>query len=117
MQITLPCWAATYRLEGTDTAEWLAHAFSYTDPDELCRANQVRDPSELYEAREIALPGWHFFYARPGDLLERIDAMFGLPAGCSRAVGRVHHPDARLPYAGETVAVPTREFAKTHLGH
>ncbi len=63
---------------------------------------------------DIILPGWHFFYARGGESLEEFDAMFGLPSGCSRTVGRVHHPDARLPLACETVAVPTLGFVKQY---
>jgi hypothetical protein len=54
--------------------------------------------------------------AREGDRLSAIDAMFGLPKGSARTVGRGHHPDPDRPYAGEAVAVPVPGFAKQLVG-
>ena len=115
MRISLPCYAATYRMEPGDTFEWLAEAFAYSGVEELARLNGLDDPSQLDGGVDISLPGWHFFYARPGDALERIDEMFGLPPGWSRTVGRVHHPDPRLPYESETIAMPTEGFVKARI--
>jgi len=114
MHISLPCYAAAYRMEPGDTFEWLAESFSYSSVEELAKLNGLGAPSELDGGADILLPGWHFFYARRGDTLEQIDKMFGLPLGWSRTVGRVHHPDPRLPYESETIAVPTDGFVKAH---
>ena len=113
VRIDLPCYAATYRIEQGDSFEWLADAFGYLGVEELAKLNGVGNPSYLDAGRDVQLPGWHFLYARPGDSLERIDEMFGLPLGSSRLVGRVHHPDARLPYASETIAIPTTDFLRS----
>jgi hypothetical protein len=115
MLIDLPCYAAVYRMENGDTFEWLAEAFSYPSVEELAKFNGLLDPSKLKGLTEILLPGWHFFYARKGDSLEKIDTMFSLPSGSSRTVGRVHHPDPRLPYKSETIAVPTNAFVKNYI--
>ena len=114
MRISLPCYAATYRMDPGDTYEWLAEAFAYAGVEELAKLNGLGDPSRLDGGADTLLPGWHFFYARRGDSLVKIDELFGLPPGWSRTVGRVHHPDGRLPYASETIAVPTAGFAETH---
>lgn len=115
MHISLPCYAATYRMEPGDTFEWLAEAFGYPDVKELAKLNGLGDPSQLNGGMDIQLPGWHFFYARRGDTLEQIDEMFDLPLGCSRTVGRVHHPDPRLPYESESIAVPTEGFVEAYI--
>jgi len=115
MPISLPCYAVSYRMEPGDTIEWLAKAFAYSSIEELAKFNGLLDPSELEGGADILLPGWHFFYARSGESLEQIDKMFGLPLGSSRTVGRVHHPDLRLPYESETIAVPTEEFVKVYI--
>jgi hypothetical protein len=115
MRIKLPCYAATYRMEPCDTFEWLSEVFAYPGVEELTRLNGLDDPADLSGLGEIKLPGWHFFYARRGDSLERIDKMFGLPPGSSRTVGRVHHQDPRLPYESETIAVPTEKFVEVYI--
>jgi hypothetical protein len=117
MRIGLPCYEARYRLEPRDTLEWLAEAFAYSGIEELANLNGVGDPSELYDGRDIRLPGWYFLYARHGDSLEQIDEIFGLPLGWSPTVGRVHHPDPRLPYESETIAVPGEGFVSAHSKH
>lgn len=114
MSINLPCYEASYRLERGDSFNWLARAFAYASDTELAKLNGVSDLAELARSAVIRLPGWHFFYARQGDTLERLDALFALPVGWSRTVGRVHHPDSRLPYIWETIAVPTKDFVGTH---
>lgn len=115
MRISLPCYAATYRMEPGDTFEWLAEAFDFASVEELAKFNGFGDPSFPDGCKDIELPGWHFFYARRGDSLEHIDSMFGLSLGSSRTVGRVHHPYPGLPYESETVAVPTVGFVKAHV--
>jgi hypothetical protein len=112
MRINLPCYLAAYQLEPWDTLDWVGQTFGYGDAKGLAAVNGYRDVSELDGGTEIKLPDWHFFYAHENDTLENFDAMFGLPKGSSITVGRVFHPDARLPYAGETVAVPTALFAE-----
>ena len=113
-KILLPCYAASYSMDPGDSLAWLAEAFCYEDADELARLNGLRGAEELDGGSPTQLPGWHFFYAREGEPLERIDEMFGLLPGWSRAVGRVHHADARLAYPFETIAVPTQGFAELH---
>jgi hypothetical protein len=115
VRIKLPCYAATYRMEPGDTYEWLAEAFAYSSIEELLELNKVKDPSELDSGEGILLPGWHFFYARPDESLERVDEIFGLPSGWSRTVGRVYHADPRLPYESETIAIPTQKFVEAHM--
>lgn len=115
MFIHLPCYEGSYRLEDGDTIKWLAETFAYGSAAELAKLNGMFDPSGLEDLDEIKLPGWNYFYAPPCDTLEQIDAVFGLPAGSSRRVGRVHHPDPRTPYESETIAVPTEEFVKAYL--
>lgn len=113
--INLPSYSGSYHLEYGDTVDWLAKEFAYGNPGELAKLNGMFDPSGLADLDEIKLPGWHFMYALPGDTLEQIDEMFGLPAGSCRTVGRVHHPDPDTPFASETIAVPTQEFVRTYL--
>jgi hypothetical protein len=112
MGISLPCYAATYRMEAGDTFEWLAEAFGYEGVEELAKLNGVRDLAAWDGSTDIVLPGWYFFYARPDESLERLDGMFQLPRGSARTVGRVHHADPRLPYEGETIAVPSARIAE-----
>ena len=114
MLIHLPCYEASYRLEYGDTVKWLAETFAYGSAEELAKLNGIFDPSGLEDLDQIKLPGWNYFYARPDDTLEQIDAVFGLTPGSSRTVGRVHHPDPRIPYESETIAVPTEEFVKAY---
>jgi hypothetical protein len=111
-RIKLPCFAAMYWLEPGDTLEWLAEAFGYSGIKELAELGKL-DLDQFDGGEAVLLPGWHFFYARPDDSLDRIDKMFEVPRGSSRTVGRVHHPDPRLPYESETIAVPTKKFVKT----
>jgi hypothetical protein len=115
MQIRLPCYAAAYHLAEGDTPAWLAEQFGYGDVETLAVVLGVGDPADLDLDRDIPLPGWHFFYARPGDSLDRIDALFGLPSGASRPVGRVHHPDPGVPFESETIAVPNKKFGKFQM--
>jgi hypothetical protein len=115
MKIRLPCYAASYQMERGDTFEWLIKAFAYLNIEELSRLNQLKNLAEWDGQKSIQLPGWHFFYARKSDTLKQIDTMFNLQAGSSRTLGRVHHPDPRLPFESEIVAVPTEEFTKTHI--
>ena len=110
----LPCYEASYRLEYGDTIKWLAETFAYGSAEELAKLNGIFDPTGLEDLDQIKLPGWNYFYARPDDTLEQIDAVFGLTPGSSRTVGRVHHPDPRIPYESETIAVPTEEFVKAY---
>jgi hypothetical protein len=115
MLVDLPCYAAAYHMEYGDSLEWLAEAFAYPSVEELAKFNGFLDSSKLKAVPEILLPGWHFFYARKGDSLEKIDEIFSLPSGSSRTVGRVHHPDPRLPYESETIAVPTNAFVENYI--
>lgn len=112
IDIGLPCFAATYRMEPGDTFEWLAEFFGYEDVKELARLNGVRDLVTWDGNTDIALPDWTFFYARREEFLPQIDEMFHLTKGSVRLVGRVHHADARLPYEGETIAVPSPRRAQ-----
>jgi hypothetical protein len=105
--ISLPCYSATYRMEPGDTFEWLSEAFGYESVKEVSKLNGMRDLSSWDGSSDIVLPGWYFFYAPPNASLERIDEQFGLSKGSVRTVGRVHHADSRLPYEGETIAIPT----------
>lgn len=109
LRVILPCWGASYRLDDWDSWESVAASFGYKTAKGLAKAVGLKS---LDAAAELTLPDWSFFYAREGDRLSAIDAMFGLPKGSVRTVGRVHHPDADRPYAGETLAVPTPAFAK-----
>jgi hypothetical protein len=115
MKIHLPCYAASCQMEPGDTFEGLVKAFVYRDTDELANLNKLKNLAEWDGKKDILLTGWNFMYARHGDTLERIDKLFGLPAGCSRTLGRVHHPDPRIPFESEIVAVPTEEFVKKHF--
>ncbi len=110
-KITLPCYAASYRMEHWDTFDWIGKAFGYQDARGLAKIMRLKSPLYLDTGKDIELPDWHFFYARENDTLEQIDSLFGLPQGSSIAVGRVYHPDPRLPYTGETIAIPTASFA------
>lgn len=111
MRIVLPCYAGTYRMEQWDTFDWVGKTFGYRNAKGLAEVNGFRDAASLDGGMNIKLPDWRFFYAREKDSLETIDAMFGLPKGSTITVGRAYHPDPRLPYTGETVAVPTPRFA------
>ncbi len=113
MEIVLPCYAATYRMEQWDSFDEVGKRFGYRDAEGLAEANGLTGPEALDCGADIRLPGWRFFYAREGDTLEDIDALFGLPKGSTITVGRVYHPDPRLPYPGETIAVPSPGFAGT----
>jgi hypothetical protein len=112
MPIHLPCYEASYRLEDGETIEWLAETFGYESPAQLAMANGLLDSSALEDLDLMKIPGWHYFYALSGDTLEQIDSLFGLPAGCSRVVDTVHHPDPRIPYESEPIAAPTKEFVE-----
>ena len=114
LQIDLPCFAGTYRLEEGDNFQWLAEAFAYKNVEELAMVNGWSDPVLSKEDQEIELTGWHFFHAKPGASLENLEKMFGLPVGWVRYVGRVYHPDDQMPMAPEIVAVPTMDFVKSH---
>jgi hypothetical protein len=115
MTIKLPCYAAAYRLEEGDSLDWLAKEFGYGDAQHLGVVNGVSDPAYMDAGLDIPLPGWRFFYARPGDSLGRFDAMFGLPAGASRAVGRVYRPNPCVPIDAETIAIPNKGFVATQI--
>ena len=107
MRVILPCWAASFRLEAGETWDAIAARFGYRDAKGLAKALGRKG---LDGADEVVLPDWHFFYAREGDRLSALDAMFGLRKGSVRTVGRTHHPDPDRPYAGETLAVPVAGF-------
>jgi hypothetical protein len=113
MQIVLPCYAATYRMEQWDNFDWVGKTFGYRDARGLAEVNGLQDVASLDSRIDIKLPDWRFFYAPEKATLEDIDAMFDLPKGSTITVGRVYHPDPRLPYTGETIAVPTTRFANT----
>ena len=113
--IQLPCYAAAYWLGGNDTPEQVASAFGYKGVEEISKLNKGWSRAGLDGSRAIRLIGWHFVYARAGDTLENLNKLFSLPAGACRPIGRVFHPDPRLPYESEVIAVPTEAFAKKHL--
>ena len=104
MTIHLPCYAATYQMENGDTFKWLAETFGYSNEKELAKLNGVRNLATL-AGKDIELPGWYFFYARPNESLQALEKQFGLAAGSARTVGRVFHADPDLPYEGETIAL------------
>ena len=106
MELSLPCFAASYRAQSNDDLSWLVKTFGYADIEELAKVNGMPEPSKLY-SRDIILPGWHFLYARRGDSLESIEKMFELPPGSARIVGLTHHPNPKIPYPSETIAIPT----------
>lgn len=110
-RINLPCYLATYHTEPWDTLDWVGKTFRYRDAKGLAQANGLKDVADLDGGAGIRLPDWHFYYAQENDTLEEFDAIFGLPRGSSITVGQAFHPDPRLPYPGETVAVPTPFFA------
>lgn len=112
MRINLPCYEAAYHMEPWDNLDWVGRTFGYQDAKGLAIANGLKDVTELNDVTGIKLPDWHFFYAHENDMLESFDAMFCLPKGSSVSVGRVFHPDPRVPYAGEIVAVPTPLFVE-----
>jgi hypothetical protein len=112
MRIILPCYTATYRMEQWDDFDWVGKTFGYQNAEGLAKVNGLRDVASLNSGLDIKLPDWRFFYAGEKDTLEGIDTMFGLPKGTTITLGRVYHPDPRLPYAGETIAVPTVRFAE-----
>jgi hypothetical protein len=111
-RINLPCYLAIYHTEPWDTLEWVGKTFGYHDAKGLAKANGLIDAAELDGGTGIRLPDWRFYYAQENDTLDDFDAIFKLPEGSSITVGRTFHPNPRLPYAGETVAVPTPLFAK-----
>jgi hypothetical protein len=113
MQFALPCYIATYRMEQWDTFDWVGKTFGYRDAEGLAEANGLEDVASLNSGTDIKLPDWRFFYAGDRDTLEAMDARFNLPTGSSITVGRAYHPDPRVPFGGETVAVPTPQFAET----
>jgi len=110
--ISLPCWAASVWLEPGETLESMAKTFAYGGVKELVKANGAKSISDLEREGHVRLPDWNFFYARKDEALPKIDRLFGVPLGSSRTVGRVHHPDARVPFESETIAVPTKAFRK-----
>jgi hypothetical protein len=112
MRVLLPCYLARYRMESWDDFDRIGQAFGYTDADGLAEVNGLAGAEELDGGIDIALPDWTFLTAPPQVNLEEIDRIFDLPPGSTIPVGRVHHPDPRLPYAGETIAVPTRRMAR-----
>lgn len=103
---------AVYYLEPWDTMDWVAKTFGYRNVKQLAKANKLKDPSELERRSMVLLPHWTFYYAEEKDTLESFDKKFGLPKGSSITVGKVYHPDPRLPYVGEVVAVPDLAFIK-----
>lgn len=114
LEIDLPCFVATYRMEQRDTIQWLAEAFCYKSVEELASVNGLSDMLLLDESREIVLAGWHFFYARRGDSVEKIETLFSCPSGWLRFVGRCFHPDPQVPMAPEVIAIPMIDFVNSH---
>lgn len=112
INISLPCFMATYRMEPGNTFKWLVEVFGYESVEELAMLNGVRDIATWDGRADIALPDWTFLYARRDEYLPLVDEMFHLPKGSTRVVGRVYHPHAWLPYEGETIAVPNRSRAE-----
>lgn len=111
MRLLLPGYWARYRMEQWDDFDRLGRAFGYGDGAGLAAANGLRGAEQLDGGTELALPDWTFFTAPPATSLDEIDALFDLPRGSTVTVGRVHHPDARIPYAGEMIAVPKPPLA------
>ncbi len=111
MEIDLACYEAIYNMEENDSFEWLARAFDYSDIEKLAEFNGLASASQLTNEMDILLLGWHFFYAPQGTSLEQIDTMFDLPPGSSRTLGRIFNPHPKLPYIGETIAIPNSELA------
>jgi len=116
-EIVLPCWAGSLWLEQGESLERIAKTFAFGSVKELVKANGVRSAADVEGRGQVLLPGWHFFHARKGETLPKIDALFGVPAGCSRTVARVHRPDARVPFESEAIAVPTLAFVKKNAGN
>jgi hypothetical protein len=112
VRVNLPCHVAAYELEPWDTLDWVGKTFGYRDAKGLAEVNGLKDVADLDGGVEIKLPDWRFYSAQENDTLDRFDRMFGLPKASSITVGRVFHPDPRLPYPGETVAVPAPFFAE-----
>jgi len=109
-QVELQSYEATYHLEPWDTFDWVGKSFGYKNAIGLAKVNGLNSVEDLEKLVEIKLPDWHFFYAQENDTLEKFDKMFRLPRGSSISVGRVYHPDPRIPYTCETIAVPTLLF-------
>ena len=110
MEIDLACYDAIYNMEENDTAEWLADTFGYANVAELARFNGI-SAAQLEDASDIHLTGWLFFHAPEAISLEQIDALFDLPSGSFRTVGRTYHPYPQVPLEGEIIAVPCEAFA------
>lgn len=111
-QVDLQSYEATYHMEPWDTFDWMGKSFGYKNAIGLAKVNSLNSVEDLEKLIEIKLPDWHFFYAQENDTLEKFDKMFHLPKGSSISVGRVYHPDPRIPYTYETIAVPTLHFVE-----
>jgi len=111
-RINLPCYSGIYHLEPWDTLDWIGETFGYRDAKGIAAVNGFQHVAELNDVMEIKLPDWRFYYAQEHDTLEEFDTVFGIPKGSSITVGRAFHPDPRLPFPGEVVAVPTPVFAE-----
>lgn len=112
MQITLPCYDATYRPEGGEDLDGVAIRFGMRNGDELAVANGLRDGKDYDGATDLKLPEWQFFHAREGDSLAVVDRQFGLPAKSSIAAHRVYRPRTGVLLPGEVVAVPSARLAE-----
>jgi hypothetical protein len=110
-QTEMPTYVAMYQPEPWDTLDWIGKTYGYKNAAGLAKVNGV-DVDDLMKLPAIRLPDWHFMVSEEGYTLEKFDAMFNLPKGSSRPVGKVYHPHPRLPYPGEAVAIPDNRFAE-----
>jgi len=106
MHTKIPCFRAIYNLESWDTLEWVCQTFGYRTVKDLAMANGLKSASDLNIGDGIRLPDWFFLYAGENDSLDDFDSFFNLPKGSSITVGKAFHPNPKLPFAGEMVAIP-----------
>lgn len=116
MEITLPCYQGTYRPESWEKIAAVAKRFGFENTKELAYANGLRDINQYRGAKDLVLPQWRFFIARPGDSLQTFDKQFSLPARLSVPVHRLYRPRKGALLPGEIVAVPTERLAEILAG-
>jgi hypothetical protein len=112
-KIKLLCYAASYKIEAGDNLDQIGRLFGYKDAKGLLKVNGISDVAKFDYGVALNLPDWYFFYARKTDTLDGLDSLFDLPKGSSTMVGKVFHPNNKLPYLNEIIAIPNKRFAKT----